>query len=122
MKSEHTENDVDLRSVVYVCVSDNDVQDEKQYPELGKHEDVFDRTVSRIFSQHKYYRSEKGRGHVVCQRHILCTHGCTHVKMIIPSTKKIQALGESKSKLFLRNENKEHQKERKMTTQLKQVK
>ena len=87
MKSEHTENDVDLHSVVYVCVSDNDVQVEKQYPELGKHEDVFDRIVSRILSQHKYYRSEKGRGHVVCQRHILCTHGCIHIKMMIGLSK-----------------------------------
>ena len=76
IKSEHTNNDVDLRSVVYVCVSDNGVQVEKQYPELGKHKDVFDRTVSRILSQHKYYRSEKGRGHVVCQRLISWLYSC----------------------------------------------
>lgn len=95
---------MDLHSVVYVCVSDNGVQVEKQYPELGKHEDVFDQTVSRILSQHKYYRSEKGRGHVVCQRLILYIHGCIHVKMMIGFSskykKKIQALGESKSRLF----------------------
>lgn len=53
---------------VRICVCDNGVQVEKQYPELGKHKDVFDQTVSRILSQHKYYRSEKGHGHVVCRR------------------------------------------------------